>query len=64
LVIDYDKEVEEQNSSNSDKRSVESLPEIENVSTLLPETSLCEHDQQIGTSAYLRELEEEGEVDI
>jgi hypothetical protein len=39
------------------------LPEIENVSTLLADTSLCEHDQQIDASSYLRELEEEGEAD-
>ena len=65
LVIDYDEEVEEQSSSNNDRRSAESLPEIENVGTLLAKTSLsCEHDQQIDTSAYLRELEEEGEADI
>jgi hypothetical protein len=37
------------------------LPEIENFSTLLAETS--EHDQQIDASSYLRELEEEGEAD-
>ena len=41
------------------------MPEIENVITLLAETSLCEHDQQKDASAYLRELEEEeGEADI
>jgi len=43
LVIDYDEKVEDQNISNNDRRSVESWPEIENVSKLLAETSLCEH---------------------
>ena len=65
FVIDYDEVFEEQSSSNNYRRSAESLTEIENASKFLAETSLCEHDQQIDISAYLRELEEEeGKADI
>ena len=64
FVIDYSEEVEEQIDIN-DRRSTDSLPEMENVSSLLAKTSINMHDQQqLDTSAYLRELEEQGEADI
>ena len=64
FVIDYSEEVEEQIDIN-DRRSTDSLPEMENVSSLLAETSINMHDQQqLDTSEYLRELEEQGEADI
>ena len=44
--------------------SAESLPEIENVSPLLQDTNMLELDQQIDTSAYINELEEEDETEI